>query len=75
MFFSTAGKMSSIWRPFEDEEPQPGHVKEKHKQLNIIVGESEKDLVMEAYNSRIGSDWDAVLQQVKQNIKRLPLLS
>ena len=31
---------------------------------------------MEAYNdSRIGSGWDAVLQQVKQNIERLPLYS
>jgi hypothetical protein len=67
--------MSSICRPFEDKEPQPGNVNRKNKRLNIIVGESEKDLVMEAYNSRIGSGWDAVLQQVKQNIERLPLSS
>ena len=67
--------MSSIWRPFKDEEPQPGHVKETHKRLNIIVGENEKDFVMEAYISRIGSGWDAVLQQVKRNIERLPLSS
>ena len=50
-------------------------MKEKHERLNIIVGDSEKDLVMEAYNSRIGSGWDAVLQQVKQNIERFPLSS
>ena len=48
---------------------------DKDDRLKIKVGEQERAIVLEAYERNVNKGWDAVVQQIKVNIEKMPLSS
>ena len=69
--------MSCVWRPFDVEECGTSTTtqkkQDKNERLKIKVGEQERAIVLETYERNIDKGWDAVVQQIKVNIEKMPL--
>ena len=69
--------MSCVWRPFDVEECGTSTTtqkkQDKNERLKIKVGEQERAIVLETYERNIDKGWDAVVQQIKGNIEKMPL--